>query len=104
MQPRILAFAGSLRKDSFNKKVVRIAARDAEAPGAQVTLLDLRDYPLPVYDGDLEEEQGLPENARKRMMIEHDGFLISGRSTTARSLPFSRTRSTGHRGPSRGRH
>lgn len=79
MTPRILAFAGSLRKDSFNKKLVRIAARAAEAAGAQVTLIDLRDYPLPVYDGDLEAEQGLPENVRtiKRLMIEHDGFLIS---------------------------
>jgi chromate reductase, NAD(P)H dehydrogenase (quinone) len=79
MQPRILAFAGSLRKDSFNKKLVRIAARGAEVAGARVTLLDLRDYPLPVYDGDLEAEQGLPENARtlKRLMIEHDGFLIA---------------------------
>lgn len=79
MTPRILAFAGSLRKDSFNKKLVRIAVRGAEAAGARVTLLDLRDYPLPVYDGDLEAEQGLPDNARtlKRLMIEHDGFLIS---------------------------
>jgi chromate reductase len=79
MQPRILAFAGSLRKDSFNKKLVRSAARGAEAAGAQLTLLDLRDYPMPIYDGDLEAEHGLPENARavKKMMIEHDGFLIA---------------------------
>jgi len=79
MPPRILAFAGSLRKESFNKKLVRIAARGAEAAGAGVTLLDLRDYPMPVYDGDLEAEQGLPENARtvKRMMMEHDGFLLA---------------------------
>jgi chromate reductase len=79
MPPRILAFAGSLRKESFNKRLVRIAARGAESAGAGVTLLDLRDYPLPVYDGDLEAEQGLPENARavKHMMMEHDGFLLA---------------------------
>jgi NAD(P)H-dependent FMN reductase len=79
MAAKILAFAGSTRKESFNKKLVRIAARSAEAAGASVTLLDLRDYPMPLYDGDLEAAEGLPEHARrlKQTMIEHDGFLIS---------------------------
>jgi NAD(P)H-dependent FMN reductase len=77
--PRILAFAGSLRKDSYNKKLVAIAARSAESAGAQVTHLDLRDYPLPIYDGDLEAEQGVPANGvkLKTLFKEHDGFLIS---------------------------
>lgn len=77
--PKILAFAGSTRKDSFNKKLVKVAAEGARAAGAQVTYLDLRDIPMPLYDGDLEAESGLPENAKKlkAMMIEHDGFLIS---------------------------
>lgn len=76
---RIVAFAGSTRKDSFNKKLVRIAARAAEAAGAAVTVLDLRDYPMPLYDGDLEAAEGLPEHARrfKQVLIEHDAFLIS---------------------------
>ena len=76
---RILAFAGSLRKDSYNKRLVRIAAAGATAAGAAVTLLDLRDYPLPLFDEDLEREQGLPDNATtlKRMFIDHDGFLIA---------------------------
>ncbi|MEX2285719.1 MAG: NAD(P)H-dependent oxidoreductase, partial [Planctomycetaceae bacterium] len=76
---RILAFAGSLRKDSYNKRLVRIAAAGATAAGATVTLLDLRDFPLPLFDEDLEREQGLPENAAnlKRLFIEHDGFLIA---------------------------
>lgn len=77
--PRILAFAGSTRKDSFNKKLVAIAAQAAQAAGAQVTRLDLRDYPLPLYDGDLEAEQGVPENGvkLKTLFKEADGFLIS---------------------------
>jgi NAD(P)H-dependent FMN reductase len=77
--PKIVAFAASLRRDSFNKKLVRIAARAAEHAGAQVTLIDLRDLPMPIYDGDLEREQGLPDNAKrfKRLLIEHEGFLIS---------------------------
>ncbi len=78
-EPKILAFSGSLRKGSFNQQVVNIAARGAEAAGAQVTVLDLREFPLPVYDADLEEAEGLPENARtlKGLMKAHEGFLIA---------------------------
>ena len=77
--PRILAFAGSTRSASYNKHLVRFAAEAARAAGAEVTLLDLRDYPLPLYDGDLEEQQGLPENAKKMKAIlrEHDAFMIA---------------------------
>jgi len=77
--PKILAFAGSTRKESFNKKLVKIAAEGARVAGAQVTYLDLRDIPMPLYDGDLETEQGVPENAKKfkAMLLAHDGFLIS---------------------------
>ncbi len=77
-QPKILAFAGSTRKDSFNKRLVKIAASGAQAALADVTFLDLKDYPLPLFDEDL-EAQGMPENATllKRLFIEHDGFLIA---------------------------
>lgn len=77
--PKILAFAGSLRKDSFNKKLVAVAAQGAREAGAHVMLLDLKEFPLPVYDGDDESANGLPENARKlkAMFHEHDGLLIS---------------------------
>ena len=76
---KILAFAGSARKDSFNKKLVKIAAEGARAAGAEVTYLDFRDLPLPLYDGDLEEVEGLPENALKlkTLMKAHQGFLIA---------------------------
>lgn len=78
-QVRILALAGSTRSGSYNKKLVRIAAEGARGAGADVTIIDLRDFPLPVYDGDLESSQGLPANARKlkELMIAHDGLLIS---------------------------
>jgi NAD(P)H-dependent FMN reductase len=77
--PRVLAFAGSLRRESYNKKLVRSAAGGAIAAGAEVTFLDLRDLPLPLYDEDLEHESGLPQNALelKRLMKEHHGFLIA---------------------------
>ena len=61
--PTILAFSGSLREGSYNQRLVRIAAGGAEAAGADVTLLDLRDLPLPVYSADLEKREGLPPNA-----------------------------------------
>jgi hypothetical protein len=48
-KPKILVFAGSLRKDSYNKKIAKLAAKDVEAAGAEATYLDLADYPLPIY-------------------------------------------------------
>ena len=76
---RILAFAGSLRKDSYNKKLVQIAAAGATRAGAAVTYIDLRDYPLPIYDGDLEAESGVPENGHKlkKLFLDHAGLLLS---------------------------
>jgi NAD(P)H-dependent FMN reductase len=76
---RVLAFAGSAREASFNKKLVRVAADGAREAGAGVTVLDLRDLPMPIYDGDLEERDGLPENARafKQLLKEHHGLLIA---------------------------
>ncbi len=77
--PRILAFAGSARSGSFNKKLVRIAVRGAEEAGAAVDLVDLRDYPMPLYDGDLEEREGIPEHAVrfKALMMACQGLLIA---------------------------
>ena len=77
--PKILAFAGSTRTGSFNKKLVAIAAQAARAAGVDVDLIDLKDYTVPLYDGDLEEASGLPENAKKlkALMKEADGFLIA---------------------------
>jgi chromate reductase, NAD(P)H dehydrogenase (quinone) len=76
---KILAFSGSARAGSFNKKLIAIAVEGARAAGAEVTLLDFRELPLPLYDGDLEDVKGLPDNAKKlkTLMREHDGFLIS---------------------------
>ena len=76
---RILAFSGSLRADSWNHRVVQRAADSACAAGAEVTILRLRDHPLPLYDGDLEQEEGLPPQAvqLKELFRGHDGFLIA---------------------------
>jgi len=76
---KILAFAGSTRTDSFNKKLVKIAADGAKDSGVDVTVIDLRDFAMPLYDSDLEQQDGLPQNARKLkdLMKAHQGFLIS---------------------------
>lgn len=77
-QPKVLAFAGSARRESLNKKLARAAAEHAMHAGLDVTWIDLRDYPMPLYDGDLEAEQGIPANARKlRELIDnHQGLIV----------------------------
>ena len=78
-QAKILVFAGSTRKDSCNKKLARAAAEMLQAAGATATFIDLHDFPMPLYDGDLEQSSGLPENALKlrKIFVEHSGLLIS---------------------------
>ncbi|MGZ5032883.1 MAG: NADPH-dependent FMN reductase [Usitatibacter sp.] len=76
---RILVFAGSARRDSLNKKLARVAAEAAREAGGEVTFVDLDDYSMPVYHGDLETIEGMPGNARKlrEIFIAHDGLLIA---------------------------
>jgi len=76
---KVLCFAGSLRRDSYNKKLIKIAMSAAQEAGAKVTYIDLKDYPMPVYDGDLEEANGLPESVIKfkKQMKQNQAFLIS---------------------------
>ncbi len=78
-RPKILAFAGSLRSASFNKKLIRIAAEGARTAGADVTVIDLKEFPMPVYDGDLELSEGLPVQAKKlkEIFLEHQGLLMA---------------------------
>lgn len=76
--PRILAFAGSTRAGSFNQQLVRFAAGLAREQGADVTLLDLSDYELPLFNEDVESE-GTPDGAKrlKEIFLAHEGLLIS---------------------------
>ena len=75
----ILAFCGSLRTGSVNKKTLAIAVRGAKYAGAHVETIDLRELDLPLYDGDIESESGVPENATllQEKMRNSDGFLIA---------------------------
>ena len=76
---RILAFAGSARRDSFNKRVLQVAVAALADQPVDVTAIDLRDHPLPLYDGDLEAESGLPAQAAelRELIASHQGFLIA---------------------------
>lgn len=77
--PKILAFSGSARKSSFNQKLVAVAAEGARNAGADVTLINLADYPMPIFNEDLEASEGMPAAAKefKQLLIDHDGFLIA---------------------------
>lgn len=77
--PTILAFAGSLRRDSYNKKLVKIAAEGAVAAGANVEVIDLTEYPLPMFDEDVEKLTPRPRRLDDLHAKFHaaDGFLIA---------------------------
>ncbi len=77
--PRILVFAGSSRKDSYNKRLAHLCAERIDALGGTATFIDLGDFPMPLYDGDLEAGSGLPDNALalRELLSEHHGLLIA---------------------------
>ena len=78
-QLQLITLAGSTRKASVNKKLARLARDQARDAGADVEFLDLADYPLPIYDGDLEDREGIPAAAQelKARFRACDGFLIA---------------------------
>jgi NAD(P)H-dependent FMN reductase len=77
--PRILVFAGSAREGSYNKKLARLAADAARQAGAEVTFLDLRDLPMPLFDEDLEAREGEHPNAKafKALLKANDGVILA---------------------------
>lgn len=77
--PNILVFAGSVRTGALSAKLAAVAAKELALLDAGVTLISLADYPMPIYDGDLEASRGIPENALKlaRQIAAHAGVFIS---------------------------
>lgn len=75
---KILVIPGSLRTGSLNAKLAATVALELAQAGAEVTRISLSDFPLPIYDGDLQAKSGVPKNAvnLKRMMGTHHGVLI----------------------------
>ena len=75
---KILVIPGSLRTGSLNARLAAAAAHELAQAGAEVTRISLADFPLPIYDGDLQTKSGVPKNAinLKRMIGAHHGVLI----------------------------
>src|ERR1700675_283891 len=75
---KILVIPGSLRTGSLNAKLAAVAAHELAQQGAEVTRISLADFPLPIYDGDLQGKSGVPKHAvnLKRMIGAHHGVLI----------------------------
>jgi chromate reductase len=75
---KILVIPGSLRAGSHNVKLAALAAYELARAGAEVTRISLGDFPLPIFDGDLQARSGVPKNAvnLKRMIASHHGVLL----------------------------
>lgn len=75
---RLMFFAGSAREGSHNKKLARLGQKIAEANGIEATFIDLSDYEMPIYHGDLEASDGVPERAQafKALLEQYDGVMI----------------------------
>lgn len=88
--PRILAFSGSARRESLNKKLLAAVVEAVRAVGGEVTVVDLNDLPMPLYHGDLEDAQGLPENAKKmvELITQHAGLLIASPEYNSQMTPL----------------
>ena len=78
-ETHVLLFSGSTRKDSNNKKLVLVAAKMVDSLNAKATVIDLNAYPMPLYDGDLEKNQGMPQKAKclQKAMIDSQVIVIA---------------------------
>jgi chromate reductase, NAD(P)H dehydrogenase (quinone) len=78
-RPKVLVLAGSTRRESIHRRLARHVVDVLETAGLEATLADLRDYPMPIYDGDLEAEQGIPLSASKLKDLARnaDAFVIA---------------------------
>ena len=88
--PHLLFTSGSTRAASLNMKLAQLARRAADASGLKTALLDLSDYPLPIYDGDLEGRDGVPDNAvkLKHLLGAHEGIFIAAPEYNAGITPL----------------
>jgi NAD(P)H-dependent FMN reductase len=90
MSPKILVFAGSIRTASHNARLAALVSKELAFAGADVTRISLEDYPMPIYDGDLEARSGPPANAAKlkQLMALHHGVFIASPEYNASITPL----------------
>jgi chromate reductase, NAD(P)H dehydrogenase (quinone) len=89
-EPKVLVFAGSLRSGSYNARLAALVAKELARAEADVTLISLVDFPMPLYDGNAETASGPPENAvkLKRLMCVHQGIFIASPEYNASLTPL----------------
>lgn len=89
-KPRILVFAGSIRTGAFSARLAALVVKELLLLDAEVSLISLGDYPMPLYDADFEAREGAPEAARKlrRMMLAHRGVFIATPEYNASTPPL----------------
>jgi chromate reductase, NAD(P)H dehydrogenase (quinone) len=89
-KPKILVFAGSIRTGSFNAKLAALVTAQLHSAGLHVTLANLRDYSMPIYDGDLEASEGLPDGAQRfrELVRAHDVLVIVSPEYNASLTPL----------------
>lgn len=77
--PSILIFAGSVRKEALSKKLARAASLEIEGQGSTANLIDLRDFPAPIYNGDEEDTNGVPPTMQNlnALIRGHDGLVVA---------------------------
>lgn len=87
---KIFVFSGSTRKESLNKKLAHVAADLARGEGLEVTWLDLKDYPLPIYNGDDEASRGVPDALKglREIFTSHSGWIVSNPEYNASFTPL----------------
>jgi len=88
--PRLLVISGSARIGSYNRQLAELAAKKAQALGAETTVVDLRALELPVYDEDWAQAHGKPAGARRLrdLFAEHDGLILSSPEYNALPTPL----------------
>ncbi len=88
--PRILAFSGSARRESLNKKLLACSVADLRSQGAEVTVFDLNERPFPLYHGDLEAEKGLPDNVQALidLIVSHHALIIASPEYNSMPTPL----------------
>ncbi len=95
---KLLFLSGSTRKDSLNKKLAQFGATLAnQHESVSATFIDLLDYPMPIYNGDDEATNGLPENAKalKKNFPNTMVFLLPLQNITALFLLYLKIHSIG---------
>lgn len=87
---KVLVFAGSIRSGALSGRLAAHVARELALMNAEATLISLADYDMPLYNGDLEKEEGVPENAKKlkAMMLANEGIYIASPEYNASMPPL----------------